>query len=36
LQATLTGSLEDGKLARLELEHQQSLLGRAKSAIGLG
>lgn len=35
LEATLRSSLETGALAKLELQHQQSLLGRAKSAIGL-
>jgi predicted ArsR family transcriptional regulator len=35
LEATLRTSLETGKLAKLELEHQQSLLDRAKSSIGL-
>lgn len=35
LKVTLEGSLEDGKMARLELDHQQSLLDKAKSLVGL-
>ena len=35
LEATLRSSLETGTLAKAELKHQQSLLDRAKSAIGL-
>lgn len=35
LQATLTASLNDGKLAQADLNHQQSLLDRAKAAVGM-
>lgn len=35
LEATLRSSLETGKLAKLELEHQRSLAARALSAVGL-
>lgn len=35
LEATLRTSLETGKLAKLDLQHKQSLLDRAKSAVGL-
>ena len=35
LEATLRSSLETGKLAKLELKHQQTLADRAKSWIGL-
>lgn len=35
LEATLQTTLETGKLAKLDLEHKQSLADRAKAAIGL-
>lgn len=35
LQATLTAAMEDGKLAKADLLHKQSMFDRAKSAIGL-
>lgn len=35
LQATLTASLNDGKLAQADMNHQQSLLDRAKSLVGM-
>lgn len=35
LEATLRSALDTGKLAKLELKHQNTLLERAKSAVGL-
>lgn len=35
LESTLRRSLEDGKMARAELQHQQSLKARAKAALGM-
>lgn len=35
LEQTLRSSLEDGKMAKLELKHKQTLADRAKAAIGL-
>lgn len=35
LKATLQTTLETGKLAKLDLQHQQSLKDRAKSLVGL-
>lgn len=35
LEATLRTSLETGKLAKLDLQHKQTLADRAKSLIGL-
>lgn len=35
LESHLRTSLETGTMAKLELQHKQSLLDRAKSAIGL-
>lgn len=34
-KAILTSSLETGKMARLDLEHQESMLSKAKRAVGL-
>jgi predicted TPR repeat methyltransferase len=34
LEATLRLSLEDGKMAQLELQHKQSMFERAKALIG--
>lgn len=35
LKANLVTSLETGKMARLELEHQESMLSKAKRVVGL-
>jgi hypothetical protein len=35
LEAMLKTTLDSGKLARLDLEHKQSVLDRAKSMIGM-
>lgn len=35
LEAMLKTTLETGKLRRLDLEHQRSMLARAKSLIGM-
>ena len=35
LKANLQTSLETGKLARLEMDHQESLLKKAKRVVGL-
>lgn len=34
LQATLTGAMQDGRIAQEQLRHEQTLAERAKSAIG--
>jgi hypothetical protein len=35
LETMLQSTLDTGKLARLDLEHKQSLADRAKSALGM-
>lgn len=35
LEAMLQSSLDSGKMARLDLEHEKSLLERAKGLVGL-
>ena len=35
LKANLTTSLETGRLARLDLDHKESLLSKAKRSIGI-
>ena len=35
LEATLQATLDSGKLAKLDLEHEKSLMERAKGLVGL-